>query len=134
MATSFWDTTLGGMVLTHRDAQYSHGVIAMSRRYIAAVMLLLVGAVGCPAGGASEPERAEGLPGYYEFFMKAGKLTRIKDEAARDERIEAGELAPIRLTEPLPDLVLPLAGGGNLELASYRDRKHLVLVSFRSWW
>ena len=121
-------------MLTHRDASYSHGVVVMSRRYIAVVMLLLVGAVGCPAGGASEPVKADELPGYYEFFMKAGKLTRIKDEAVRDERIEAGELAPIRLTEPLPNLVLPLSRGENLELASYRDRKHIVLVSFRSWW
>jgi hypothetical protein len=106
----------------------------MRRWYLAVVAMLLMGAIGIPTGVSAEPERAEGLPGYYEFFMKAGKLTRIDDEAARDERIEAGELAPIRVQEPLPNLVLPLASGEKLDLASYRDRKHIVLVSFRSWW
>ena len=106
----------------------------MRNRYTVVVMLLWMGAVGIPTGASSEPARSAGLPGYYEFFMKAGKLVRIEDEVIRDERIEIGELTPVRVNEPLPNLVLPLAEGGSLDLASYRDRRHIVLVSFRSWW
>ncbi len=105
----------------------------MRGRYVVAAVLWAV-VVGIPIAPSAEPIRAEGLPGYYEFFMKAGKLTRIAQEEARDERISAGELAPVRVRKPLPDVALPLPSGEQLSLRSYVGKRNLVLVSFRSWW
>ena len=106
----------------------------MRVRWSVVAILLLVGAVGIPAAVSGEPVRAEELPGYYEFFMKTGRLVRIKDEVVRDERIAAGELAPVRVREDLPEFALLTASGDRLSLSAYRGSKNLVLVSFRSWW
>ena len=55
--------------------------------------------------------------------MKTGRLVRIKDEVVRDERIAAGELAPVRVREALPDFVLPTASGDRLNLRAYRGNR-----------
>ncbi len=98
---------------------------------LAAVLLGI--AAGGPVRGA-EPPQAGRLPGYYEFFMKSGRRVRIKQEEQRDKKIAAGEIKPISVSKPLPDISLPLASGKKVRFRYYRGRKNLVIVSFRSWW
>ena len=83
---------------------------------------------------AADPPEADALPGYYEFFMKTGRLVRITQEVERDDRIAAGELQPVRVKTQLPDMTFPLASGEQIRLHDYKGRKNLVIVSFRSWW
>lgn len=93
--------------------------------------------LGIAAGGSvrgAEPPQAGRLPGYYEFFMKSGRKVRIQQEVQRDRKIDAGEIRPIIVNKPLPDMSLPLASGKKLRFRNYRGRKNLVIVSFRSWW
>jgi hypothetical protein len=86
-----------------------------------------------PAGSQGSPE-SDTLPGYYQFFMKAGKLVRIKPEIQRDQQIEAGKLKPVSMDHTFPDMALPRASGEKLKFRSYVGNKNLVIVSFRSWW
>ena len=91
--------------------------------------------LGIAAGGTvrgAEPPQADRLPGYYEFFMKSGRRVRIEQEVQRDEKIAAGEIRPISVNKPLPDISLPLASGGKVRFRNYRGRRNLVIVSFRS--
>ena len=74
------------------------------------------------------------LPGYYEFYMKAGRQETLRQERARDRQIEAGELRPVAVNRPLPPLSLPLPNGEQLDFADFKGKKNLVLVSYRSWW
>ena len=99
-----------------------------------AVAMILAAITISPMTVSAEPVRADRLPGYYEFFMKAGKLTRIAPEEARDEQISTGQLVPVRVIKALPDVSLPLPSGDPLDLRSYAGKQNLVLVSFRSWW
>jgi hypothetical protein len=83
---------------------------------------------------AAPPSETDKLPGYYEFFMKSGELTRIKPELERDLKIEAGAIKPMAMDQPLPELALPLASGEKLKFNQYLDKRNLLIVSFRSWW
>ena len=74
------------------------------------------------------------LPGFYEFYMKTGAQETLRQERSRDRQIEAGELVPIRMNEPLPPLSLPLPNGEQLDFLDYKGKKNLVIVSYRSWW
>ncbi len=74
------------------------------------------------------------LPGYYEFYMKTGGLRTLRQERARDRRIEAGEIRPVAVNKPLPHLSLPLSTGENLDFLDFKGKKNLVIVSYRSWW
>ena len=101
--------------------------------YIIAAIALLGFSKASKAEEQQEPTQAE-LPGYYEFFMKAGKLTRLKGEVKRDEKIQTGELKPVYGSEPIASLQLP-DGFGNLH--GTRDQvgnKNLVLITGRAWW
>jgi hypothetical protein len=86
-----------------------------------------------PADSQGLPE-SDTLPGYYQFFMKAGKLVRIKPEIQRDQQIEAGKLKSVLMDQSFPDIALPRASGEKLKFRSYVGNKNLVIVSFRSWW
>ena len=63
---------------------------------------------------AQESVILDELPGYYEFFMKAGRLVQIDAEEERNAKIDEGELFPESVEIDLPDLTLPLAEGGEL--------------------
>ena len=81
-----------------------------------------------------EAERNEDLPGYYEFFMKAGKLTRIADEVKQDERIQSGELKPVHVGKPAVEVRLPDGFGKQFGPRDYVGEKNLVLITGRAWW
>ncbi len=74
------------------------------------------------------------LPGYYEFYMKTGSQRTLRQERARDQRIESGQLGPVIVNKPLPPLSLPLSTGENLNFHDFKGEKNLVIVSYRSWW
>ncbi len=74
------------------------------------------------------------IPGYYEFFMKTGKLVRLKTEIKRDQQIAAGELKPQQMSTPLPKWKLADSSGKDLDVHSLLDKRNLLIVSFRSWW
>ena len=104
------------------------------------LFILLVGGLGLVTGlfsvsviGAEEDAR-EDLPGYYEFFTKTGKLTRLSSEVKRDDEVKAGKITPVAMNEPLIDLKLPDGFG---RLHGTRDtvgKKNLVLITGRAWW
>ena len=84
---------------------------------------------------AQESTTIDRLPGYYEFFMKTGRLERIGPERQRDDLIDAGKLAPETRSDPLPAFILPNAAGDAVELRAAADaERNLLIVSFRSWW
>jgi hypothetical protein len=102
---------------------------------LAAIIIFIVSlSLQVTATGQTNSANKKELPGYYQFFMKTGQLTRIKPEIERDRQIESGELKTIAIDQPLPEFVLPLASGEKLKLNSYLDRRNLLIVSFRSWW
>jgi len=74
------------------------------------------------------------LPGYYQFFLKTGRLSKLPPEAAREKALEAGKLAFEKLEIPLPDLALPAADGRPVSLRQYAGDGNLVLLTMRSWW
>ena len=99
------------------------------------VFLLLVPRVyGEEPVVTQKPPESDTLPGYYQFFMKAGKLVRIKPEIQRDQEIEAGKVKPVPMNQSFPDITLPRASGEKLKFRSYVGNNNLVIVSFRSWW
>jgi hypothetical protein len=99
------------------------------------VFLLLIPRVyGKGPADSQKPPESNSLPGYYQFFMKAGKLVRIKPEIQRDQQIEAGKLIPVSMNQTFPDIALPRASGEKLKFRGYVGNKNLVIVSFRSWW
>ena len=82
---------------------------------------------------SKDSPRAE-LPGYYAFFMKAGKLSHLKNEITRDKKIERGELKPIYGNEPVIDLRLPDGFKNHYGTRDYIGSKNLVLIAGRAWW
>ena len=106
------------------------------RRSSTPILLLvtLVQTLVQPAA-AQDAVTLEALPGYYEFFMKTGRLERIGPERQRDVLIDAGKLAPETRSDPLPAFILPNAAGEAVELrAAAEAERNLLIVSFRSWW
>ncbi len=95
---------------------------------------LSLGPAGIGSLAAQEPVIIDELPGYYEFFMKAGKLVQLDAEEKRNLQIDGGELFPESVEIDLPDLTLPLAEGGDLRFLDFKGKKNLMVVSFRSWW
>ena len=83
---------------------------------------------------AEDVESRGDLPGYYEFFMKAGKQVRIESEISRDEKIQTGEIEPVPIGKPLVDVRLPNAVGNTYSPCDYTGEKNLVLVTGRAWW
>lgn len=99
-------------------------------------ILLVGGLVVClcsvPLLGAEEVK--QDLPGYYEFFAKTGKLTRLDSEVKRDEAVKAGKIVPAPMNQPLPDLKLPDGFGKVYGTRDHVGKKNLVLVTGRAWW
>ena len=93
----------------------------------------VLGVSSLPAFGASERTERD-LPGYYEFFTKTGKVTRLKSEVKRDEEIQAGKITPIAVNEPVIDLELPDGFGSLHSTRQHVGKKNLVLITGRAWW
>ena len=80
-----------------------------------------------------EPSTPE-LPGYYEFFMKTGKLTRLASEVKRDDQIQTGKITPVAVNQPIVELTLPDGFGNMHNTRSQIGKKNLVLITGRAWW
>jgi len=106
------------------------------RRHPGGRALLLAGlvAASAPLLSAQEPPVNKPLPGYYQFFLKTGKMAKLPPEAAREKALEAGKLSFEKLDTPLPDLVLPAQDGRAVSLRKYAGEGNLVLLTIRSWW
>lgn len=99
------------------------------------IVLILAWVNGSHGQPKDKQETAQlDLPGYYEFFMKAGKSSQLKSEAARDEKIKTGELKPIYSSDPVVDVQLPDGFTGLHGTRDYVGRKNLVLIAGRAWW
>lgn len=83
---------------------------------------------------AQDTEPAPDLPGYYEFFLKTGKLTQLKSEAKRDEAIQTGDLKALAVNEPVQDLKLPDAFNVMHGTRAHVGQKNLVMITGRAWW
>ena len=82
----------------------------------------------------SQEDAKQDLPGYYEFFAKTGKLTRLTSEVKRDDDVKAGKIKPVPMHEPLLDLKLPDGFGKIHGTREYVGKKNLVLITGRAWW
>lgn len=96
--------------------------------------LTLIICLAVPLAAADPVEEVEGLPNYYQFFMKEGGQVVIEAERERDEQIEAGVVAPVTVGEPLKDFSLPDGFGNVIGLRDFVGKKNVVLVTFRTWW
>lgn len=98
--------------------------------------LALAVAIGlvAPTAIADPVEEVEGLPRYYEFFMKEGGQVVITAERERDEQIHLGEAVPVALDVRVPDFRLPDGFGNVIGLRDYIGKKNVVLTTFRTWW
>ncbi len=88
-------------------------------------------------GQALAQERGDAspkLPGYYEFFMKTGKLTRLASEVKRDDQIQTGKIKPVAVNKPVVGLTLPDGFGNVHNTRSHIGKRNLVLVTGRAWW
>jgi len=83
---------------------------------------------------SAQTEAERDLPGYYEFFMKTGKLTRLKSEVKQDDEIQAGKLTPVIVNEPVINLRLPDGFSNVYSTRDYVGNKNLVLITGRAWW
>jgi hypothetical protein len=83
---------------------------------------------------AQESESGRDLPGYYEFFLKTGKLSRLKSEVKRDEAIQTGTLKPVAVNKPVIELKLPDGFEVVHSTRAYVGKKNLVLITGRAWW
>jgi hypothetical protein len=83
-------------------------------------------------GARVEAER--NLPGYYEFFTKTGKLTRLQSEVKRDDEIQAGKITPVAVNQPVIDLKFPDGFSNVYGTRNYVNKKNLVLITGRAWW
>ena len=79
-------------------------------------------------------ESVRDLPGYYEFFLKTGKLSRLKSEVKRDDAMQAGTLKPVAVNEPVIDLKLPDGFNAVHSTRALVGQKNLVLITGRAWW
>lgn len=104
------------------------------RRSAAAALIAVFALSAVVPAAAENGKGARELPGYYEFYEKAGKQIRIEAEIERDEKIAAGELAPVQVDRPIEDFRLPDGFGNTIALRDYIGKKNVVLTTFRTWW
>ena len=100
---------------------------------LAGVFGFVIGLTVVPVSGVQEDTERD-LPGYYEFFAKTGKLTRLRSEVKRDEDVKAGKITPVAMNEPLIDLKLPDGFGRIHGTRDTVGNKNLVLITGRAWW
>ncbi len=100
---------------------------------IALTLAIAIG-LAAPIALADSVEEVEGLPRYYEFFMKEGGQVLIAAERERDEQIGRGESVPVAVDVPAPDFRLPDGFGKVVGLRDYIGKKNVVLTTFRTWW
>ena len=74
------------------------------------------------------------LPGYYEFFHKAGNQKVIPPETTRDQQVAQGTLQPIPVGNAVPDLRFPDASGKMIGTRDFAGKKNLAIVITRAWW
>ncbi len=101
---------------------------------ILALTLALTFCIAAPIAIADPVEEVDGLPRYYEFFMKEGGQVVIAPERERDEQIDRGEAVPVAVDVPAPDFRLPDGFGNVIGLRDYVGKKNVVLTTFRTWW
>ena len=99
-----------------------------------AALLFLVAAPECAAQEDSTHSGRPELPGFYQFYLKAGGMKLLRPEAQRNRLVESGSLKPIKLDKPAPDIALPRSGGGEYRVRGLVGRKNLLVVTFRTWW
>ena len=83
---------------------------------------------------AQDTESGRDLPGYYEFFLKTGKSSRLRSEVKRDEDIQTGKVKPIAVNEPVLELKLPDGFDAVHSTRAYVGQKNIVLITGRAWW
>ena len=98
------------------------------RALLALAVLLALGAFD------SVPACADELPGYYEFFLKTGKLSQLSAEVKRDEAIQAGSLKPVAVNQPVLELELPDGFNKVHSTREHIGKKNLVMITGRAWW
>lgn len=107
-------------------------------RFILSIAETFVIVLMCNFGGVVLAQEEDGatpeLPGYYEFFVKTGKLTRLESEVKRDDQIQTGKITPVAVNEPVIDLTLPDGFGKLHSTRDYVGKKNLVLITGRAWW
>ncbi|MCP4455007.1 MAG: hypothetical protein GY809_26400 [Planctomycetes bacterium] len=77
------------------------GIVKNNRFMPFAVVFGLAIGLGVVAVHAAQEDATQELPGYYEFFAKTGKLTRLASEVKRDDAVKAGKMKPVAMNEPL---------------------------------
>jgi hypothetical protein len=97
----------------------------------AIIVVPLISGSGSPC---CAQESVRDLPGYYEFFLKTGKLSRLKSEVKRDEAIQTGTLKPVAVNKPVIELKLPDGFEVVHSTRAYVGKKNLVLITGRAWW
>jgi hypothetical protein len=97
----------------------------------AIIVVPLISGLGSPC---CAQESVRDLPGYYEFFLKTGKLSRLKSETKRDEAIQTGKLKPVTVNEAVIDLKLPDGFNTVHSTRALVGQKNLVLITGRAWW
>ena len=101
---------------------------------LVALPLAIAMGLAAPIAVADPVEEVEGLPRYYEFFMKEGGQVVIAAERERDEQIDLGEAVPVAMDVPVPGFRLPDGFGNVIGLRDYVGKKNIVLTTFRTWW
>lgn len=99
-----------------------------------ALIVFLLMPIGVWTEAAQDAKPNKSLPGYYQFYEKAGAMVRIEAEIERDERIESGDLEPVYVGKAVDDLYLPDGFGNVIGLRDYIGKKNVVLTTFRTWW
>ncbi|MCB9898193.1 MAG: hypothetical protein H6825_09340 [Planctomycetes bacterium] len=82
---------------------------------------------------AAQAAPAATLPGYYEWYRKAGEDPRLPDEVRRDASPEDATWAPRKLARVLPELKLPNGDGERVDLLA-GDGRWTVIVTTQAWW
>jgi hypothetical protein len=88
-----------------------------------------------PGDGDEAPRFAEELPGYYEFYKRAGSTARLDQEVTRDRSLEEqGEWGAVELCVPAPALQLPGSDGKLVPLRVGGEGRNTVVTTFQAWW
>ncbi len=93
--------------------------------------------VACLTLGANLAAQADGsdLPGYYQWYLKAGHDPRLAKESARDQAMQEGsDWDPKSIGRLAPDWSFPDAKGQLVPLRVGGEGRNTLVVTFQSWW
>lgn len=102
--------------------------------WLATFLVIALASELISSSSAQASESGRDLPGYYEFFLKTGKLSHLKSEIKRDEAIQTGKLKPVAVNEAVIDLKLPDGSNTVHSTRALVGQKNLVLITGRAWW